>query len=190
MLRRSEQGGTVGVAVRAATVVAPEDDPSAVGDEVIRLTGAAAVRRYIGEQLSDLLTPAFALIKARTPYGVRGSWGATADQIAGVAARRARALSFDQQAAWETATALIDALQEAQRMVRMRPYPFVAPWPGEGGQATVAVKGTCCLFFKTHDHKEEGAYCSNCPLLSDESRAPRMEKALAREFERFQSPPP
>src|SRR5690606_9923542 len=122
-------------------------------------------------------------IRARTPYGLRGMWGMTADQIAGVAMRRARIAGQDPNLAWAEAAVLIAALKAAEPMVRMQPTPFSVCGPD--GPAILAVKGTCCLFYRTHDHYEDRRFCMNCPLLTHESRRPRVVEFLQREQERL-----
>lgn len=184
MLRLSETGGTTGVTLRDPTIIVSAEDPVA-GEHVVRVADRVAVLRYIAQQIRDILTPPFEAIDARTPYRMRGLWGAAADLIAGMAARRSRARGLDQEIAWQAGVDIIDALAEIEPWVRMRPRRFVAAWPGECGTATVAVKGTCCLVFKTSKHTDDQQFCSNCPLLSDESRAPRMEQILVREYDRL-----
>ncbi len=169
-------GAVTGVALRDPIIVMPESENS-----------GPAVRAYLAEQLAAILKPAFQALKSRTRYGLRGMWGQAADQIAGIAARRSRLLGLDQAAAWRTASELTDAIATVQPLIRMRPHRFVAPWPA--GEAAIAVKGTCCLFFKASDHSDEQRYCSNCPLLPDESRGPRVANLLLREYERLLGAP-
>ncbi len=147
-----------------------------------------AVQAILAGQLAHLLQAGFVALKKRTRYGLRGMWGQAADQIAGIAARRARLLALDQASAWQAAQRLIDALAVVQPLVRMRPRPFACAWPA--GAATVPVKGSCCLYFKVSEQQDDRRYCSNCPLLSDEVRAPRAASLLAREYERLYQPAP
>lgn len=140
-----------------------------------------AIYAALANQLGQILQMGFVAIKQRTRYGLRGMWGQAADQIAGTAVRRARLLELDQSAAWQAAMRLIDALSATQSLIRMRPRPFYSVWPG--GPATVAVKGSCCLYFKVSHHTDDRRYCSNCPLLTDECRRSRAADLLAREHE-------
>jgi hypothetical protein len=64
--------------------------------------------------------PGCVVLKRRTRYGLRGMWGQAADQIAGIALRRARQLGLNQSATWQAVIELIDALAVARPLVRMR----------------------------------------------------------------------
>jgi hypothetical protein len=156
-----------------------EADPAAPG----RPAPAPAVLAYLARQLAAVLDPAFQALKPRTRYGLRGMWGQVADQIAGTATRRGRQLRLDPAATWQIAHGLTDALAVAQPMVRMRPMPFASQWPE--GPATVAVKGTCCLYFKACEQDDAERHCCTCPLLPDAGRASRVTQLLRREYERL-----
>jgi hypothetical protein len=100
--------------------------------------------------------------------------------------RRARLRGLDQAEAWRMAAELTDALAAVQPLVRRRPSAYEATGPG--GKATLAVKGTCCLYFKVSAHRDAQRYCSICPLLADDERVSRAMNLLQRERERLCSP--
>lgn len=172
MLAFGEHGAATGVALRHPGI---EHEDAAGQDELLYSA--------LAEQLEPLLQAGFVALKKRTRYGLRGMWGQAADQIAGIAARRARLLGLDQPRAWQAASRLIDALAARQPLVRTRPRPFASTWPA--GAATIAVKGSCCLYFKVSSQTDDRRYCSNCPLLADEVRAARTAELLAREHDRL-----
>lgn len=157
------------------------DDPVASDPDAIVLSDKLAVRDFLARELVQLLDPVFAEIKRRTPYGLAGMWGMTADYIAAVALKRARQQRRDRAETWNRAMELIDAMRILQPRLRMRPRRYDCTWPG--GETAVAVKCACCLFFKTHQDQDDRRFCSNCPLLSDESRAQRVAGLLKREYE-------
>lgn len=172
MLRFGEHGAATAIALR---------DPVIEREDAARQD--SAVYAALADQLGGLLQAGFLALKRRTRYGLRGMWGQAADQIAGIAVRRARLLGLDQVAAWQTAVRLIDALAARQPLVRMRPRPFPCSWPA--GPVTLAVKGSCCLYFKVSDQTDDRRYCSNCPLLADDVRASRAANLLEREYQRL-----
>jgi hypothetical protein len=165
------------------TAVAPRDPVIVTARAEDGEAGADALYAYLAGQLNAILQPAFGVLKARTRYGLRGMWGQATDQIAGIAARRSRLLGQDQAQAWRSATRLTDALAAVQPLIRMRPSAFESRWPA--GPAVIAVKGTCCLYFKVAGQRDQQRYCSNCPVLPDESRGPRIAEQLRREYGRL-----
>ena len=107
----------------------------------------------LADELVALLTPVFAAVRARLPYGLAGMWGAVADGLA-------------------EHPALVDAL--AARVPRLRSRPRFQTVLWSGGEHRAVVRGTCCLWHKVFpgdpDPDGEG-YCTSCPHRTDNSRA-------------------
>jgi hypothetical protein len=107
----------------------------------------------LADELVALLTPVFAAVRARLPYGLAGMWGSVADGLA-------------------EHPALVDAV--AARVPRLRARPRFQTVRWSGGHHRAVVRGTCCLWYKVFpgdpDPAGEG-YCTSCPHRTDDSRA-------------------
>jgi hypothetical protein len=107
----------------------------------------------LADELVALLTPVFAAVRARLPYGLSGMWGAMADGLA-------------------EHPALVDAVAARVPRLRARPRFQTVTWSGGTHRATV--RGTCCLWYKVFpgdpDPAGEG-YCVSCPYRTGDSRA-------------------
>lgn len=56
--------------------------------------------------------------------------------------------------------------------------PFCVTW--SGGEACLAMRGTCCLYFRTvadPDPDGEG-YCTSCPFVGEDRRRQRWSEWL------------
>ncbi len=188
LLALDDRRRVAGIALREATFLVDDGDAQKVTAAVPtgELPAPGSLGSYLASQLVDLLQPIFQALRSRSRYGLRGMWGQAVDEIAAAAMRRARLLGLDQAAAWQIAAELTDALAAVQPLVRRRPSAYSVSWPG--GKATLAIKGSCCLYFKVSAHCDVHRYCSTCPLLADEERAPRIASLLQREYARLRRP--
>lgn len=142
-------------------------------DDGTALVGGEDVIDAFASGLAARLGPVLAAVRSLTPFGRRGLWGVVADELASAALWAARAGGADQQAAWDTATTITDAV--AARMPWLRTRPSLFPVAG----ALWSVKGTCCLFHKTQPQPPDPcgeSYCTSCPFRDDRSRHDRLIK--------------
>jgi hypothetical protein len=138
--------------------------------------------------LVAVFEPLAGAVRERAPFGLRGMWGTLADHLVDVALRRARDGGSDPEAAWTTASALLDELAARQPLLRSRPTRHAVACPA--GTALFATKGTCCLIYKTNmpgDHGEgrgsaqpwiEADACTSCPLRPEADRTARLVRYL------------
>lgn len=162
-LRRHPDGWFDGLAVLGTEVRVVADD-----DDV------APLRELVAAELAALLAPTFDVVHAWAPYGRPGMWGSLADRIASDALQRARDGDRDGEASWHEAGRLIDALQARVPQLRVRPVLCDVPW--SGGTAHLAVRGTCCLYYKVSGEPRDphgASYCTSCPLRDDGDRRRR-----------------
>jgi len=183
-VRHAPQGSFDGIAVRASRLRVLPGDPDADHPDVSAVTDEAALRTVLLDELIPLLTSIFAEVRRRSPYGVRGMWGNFADGIAIAALWRVRRhrTEADARAAFATAMALIDELAARVPLSKVRPHLERVPW--SGGTGWIAIKGTCCLLYKSRArvgpeaHRrgvtvdfeidaEDNGYCPLCPFLED-----------------------
>lgn len=161
-LRRHPEGWFDGLAVlRPELRVVADDD-------------VAPLRELVAAELAALLAPIFDVVHAWAPYGRSGMWGSLADGIAADALLRARDLGRDGQATWQEVGRLIDALAARVPQLRVRPVLCDVPW--SGGITYLAVRGTCCLYYKVSGEPRDphgASYCTSCPLRDDGDRRRR-----------------
>ena len=132
----------------------------------------ASLRRAVAENLVEVFAPIFATLAAHTPYGVRHMWGHLLDQVHAHALRAAQPRMTSQQAAAE-AEALTATVADLLAAGVSRPRRLVAP--GRSQPPIIAVKGSCCLMFRTRPTAAlEDATCRSCPLITDEVRLSRL----------------
>ena len=178
-LHRHDEGWFDRVAFASAPLNVLAHDPEADhADVVVQPDQATLVERY-AEALVETLSPVLEGVRRRTPYGLRGLWGAVADEVTGTALQVARQTSTDGWAAWTLSQAVLDHVAARQTHLRRRPTPFPVSWTG--GDALFQVKGTCCLYYKTHDgplDPDGDSYCTTCPFRYDDTRLSLLRRHL------------
>ena len=155
----------------------------------------AALREVAVDGLLAVFGALAEAVRARAPFGLRGMWGTLADHLADVALRRARDRGSDGEAAWATASALVDDLAARQPLLRARPTRHEVVCAA--GAGLFATKGTCCLIYKTNmpaDRAEgrgsaqpwiDADACTSCPLRSEPDRTARLVRYLTDRAERI-----
>ncbi len=178
-LHRHEEGWFDGVAFASAQLLVLADDPEADhGDAVVVADQSTLVERY-AHALVERLTPLLEAVRRRAPYGLRGLWGAVADDVTGTVLATARRAGTDGWLAWDQAQTVLDDVAARQEHLRKRPTPFPVSW--SGGETLYQVKGTCCLYYKTHDgplDPDGESYCTTCPFRYDDNRLCRLRRHL------------
>ncbi|MBW3574586.1 MAG: (2Fe-2S)-binding protein [Actinobacteria bacterium] len=178
-LHRHQEGWFDRVAFASARVDVLADDPQADHPDAVVLADEATLADRYAESLVETLTPLLEAVRRGAAYGLRGLWGAVADDITGTALRVARQTGTDGWAAWNLSQAVLDHLAARQTLLRRRPTPFPVTW--RGGEALFQVKGTCCLYYKTHDgplDPDGDSYCITCPFRYDDNRLSRLRRQL------------
>ena len=154
------------------------DDPEAEHPDAVVVADQATLAERFAQSLVETLTPLIEAVRRRTPYGLRGLWGAVADEVTGAALRVARQTRTDGWAAWTLSQAVLDHVAASQTHLR-RPTPFPVSWAG--GEALFQVKGTCCLYYKTCDgplDADGDSYCTTCPFRDHDNRLSRLRHHL------------
>ena len=167
-----EDGWFDTVAFERPDVLVLADDAAADHPDTVVVAEAELAPRFAAGLVARL-APALEAVRSLAPFGRRGLWGAVADEVASAALWAARSGGTDQQAAWRTAEAVIDAVAAEVPWLRARP----APYPVAG--SLFSVKGTCCLFHKTQPGPPDPcgeSYCTSCPFRDDGSRRERLVK--------------
>lgn len=177
-VHRHEDGWLDGLSVASPAVRMLQDDPQAGHPDAIVVEDEAALRRNFATEAVAVLTPLFGAVRARTPYGVRGMWGAVADSIAGGATWRARQHDEDGAAAFGRAMELVAILATQTSNLRVRPKLVPVEW--SAGVHHFSCKGTCCLWYQSQESPDPSGegYCSSCPKRSPESQAQRWARWL------------
>lgn len=178
-LHRHDEGWFDGVAFASAHVEVLADDPEADHPDAVIVVDQATLAERYANALVEMLTPLLEAVRRRTPYGLRGLWGALADDLTGTALRAARLSGTDGWAAWALSQAVLDHVAARQTHLRRRPTPFPVSWTE--GEALFQVKGTCCLYYKTHDgplDPDGDSYCTTCPFRYDDNRLSRLRRLL------------
>lgn len=181
LVHRHAEGWIDGIAVLDDLVRVLPDDPDAGAPGTEIVADAAIMRRDLATEAAELLTPMFELLRSWAPFGLAGMWGTTADEIAGTAVWAARRAGHDCDEAFRAAGELLDELATRAPRLRVRPTLVEVPW--SKGTASLARKGTCCLWYKTQtepDPSGEG-YCSSCPLREPTSQVERWSRWLEEE---------
>jgi hypothetical protein len=169
------EGWFDGLAVGDAVLrVLPDDvaasDQSAIGrDRVEVVADVAALRRHLASDVVAVLAPLFGALRSLAPFGRRGMWGSAADALAGGAVWTAFRAGADTAGAFEDAVALADDMVAAGGGPLN--HPSALPIECRHGTITVAVRGTCCLWYKVpQDATGHERYCTSCPLRDDDSQ--------------------
>lgn len=172
--RHTDEAWFDAIAVRSPRVCVLPDDRAAGHPEATTVPTIEDLHRLLAGQLVDLLQPWFVALRARTPFGSAGMWGQLADDVCGTGLWTARRLGIDQRVAWSDGRAVVDIVATRVPTLRARPRPFPVRW--RGGDAWFQVKGTCCLWYKTHADRDPNGdgYCTSCPLRDDEVRRGRL----------------
>jgi hypothetical protein len=171
-----------GMALRSAALWVLSGDPDAGHADVTVLGSADELRERLAGEIVRVVDPLFAAVRTATRYPTRSMWGALADGIAGMALWRDRKKGGLDPEVWDRANEFLDTLQEQARLLKAR--PTLARVSSSAGCAQFAVKGTCCLYFKTVDGKpdpEGDGYCGGCPFRSEQSRSERWSAWLEEE---------
>lgn len=191
-VRQHAEGWFDGVALGSESLVlargAAFDEAAAANDAADQASVAAddaAMRRLVVEHLREVLVPIFAAVRARSPYGLRGMWGAVADSVASDATWTAHVNGRDVVSAWQRAQTLLDALATAAPVAVTR--PTLARVEADGHVAHLTIRGTCCLYYKSVDPDPAAPaagveYCTSCPLGTDEVRLDRRRAWLQRDL--------
>lgn len=161
---------------RAVAVLA--DDPCAGQTGTVVVPDMATLRAWWAARTAAVVSPLLKAVRAHLPFGRRGLWGSVADAVAGTSLAVARAAGADARTSWDDAAALLDALAAVAPVPLVRPTPFIVEW--SGGEACMAVRGTCCLYFRTvaePDPSGEG-FCTSCPFVDDDHRHRRWTSWL------------
>lgn len=178
-LHRHEDGWFDRVAFASASVDVLADDPDTGRCDTVVFDDPTTLHDRYAEALVATLSPLLQAVRRRASYGLRGLWGAVADDIAGAALHAARQSGTDGWAAWSQADIVLDRLATRQENMRKRPSPFPVTW--SGGESLFQVKGTCCLYYKTHDgplDPDGDSYCTTCPFRYDDNRLARLRCLL------------
>lgn len=178
LVHRHADGWFDGLAVVAPIVFVLPDDPAAGHPDAVLLDDEVALRRRFVAEAVAALTPLFAAVWARAPYGVRGMWGAVADGIAGGALRQARRRDEDGDAAFAAAMTLVDALAAETPLLRVRPSLVTVEWSGGTGHGSR--KGTCCLWYKAQEARDprDDGYCTSCPRRDRDHQRARWARSF------------
>ena len=114
-----------------------------------RSSGVDQLRSALIDETIEIAGRLFTEVRARAPYGMRGMWGALADELAAGLVRAANETGGDVERAWHEASSLLDMLAERVEVPFARPHLDRTEW--SGGYTPFTVRGTCCLYYKTVD---------------------------------------
>jgi hypothetical protein len=179
-LHQHAEGWFDGVAIGGDVMVLP-DDPAAGTPGTTTVADLTTLTRRTVGGLVAVLGPLFAAVRARAPYGLRGMWGAVADAIAADATWRAHVEGADVVRAWADAQPLLDALAADAPAGVTR--PTFARVELDEHVAHLTIRGTCCLYYKSVEHRPAGdaEYCTSCPVGTAAQRQRRQTDWLARQ---------
>jgi hypothetical protein len=174
-----ESGWFDGLAVLGPDVYVTDAELRAGAPGASTVGGGDALRSLLARELAALLQPMFETVRAMAPFGLRGMWGSVADGVASSLMLSAKSHGRDTRDGWRKAVELTDALAAHAAMLRVR--PSIERVDSRDGSTYVPVKGTCCLYYKTHDAtpdaKGEG-YCLSCPRRDPDDRRRRWARYL------------
>lgn len=159
LLRERDGGGFDGVAfLETALLTLPGDD---AGPHAVTCRAPDDLDDRVAASTVAAFSPVFAAIRTGARYGVAGMWGQLADEIYLHWLTCARAYGLDHRYAWTRADRFVDAVagRAPQLRVRARAVPDA---DGTGGLS--AIKGTCCLHYRTVTPVDLGSACTSCPL--------------------------
>jgi hypothetical protein len=168
-----EAGWFDGIAVLEPDIRMLRGDPGVGHRHAVPFDRVDELRSALVDEIVELAGRLFAAVRARAPYGVRGMWGALADGLAARFVRAADQTGDDVDAAWRDAAALLDVLGARVGLAFARPHLDRTEW--SGGCSPFAVKGTCCLYYKTVGGDD---YCTTCPLRDEGWRRERRTECL------------
>ncbi len=154
------------------------DDPARAHPDSEVVAHLDALSELVASEIVATLTVVFGAVRARAPFGLRGMWGSLADGLGGGAALDAVNRGIDVSETWREAMQLLDAIAARTPLMRVRPRLRELEW--SGGVSGVVVRGTCCLYDKTHDAPDprgEG-YCTSCPLRDPDDQLDRWRDWL------------
>lgn len=171
-----EGGWFDGVAYERGAAWVLRGDAAARHPSAHPVPDGVALRDAFVDDVVAVLGPLLDDLRPLVPYGRAGLWGAVADEMTAAVLHAARIADRDQGSAWDETTALCDALAARVRWLRARPRPVPVTWAG--GESICAVRGTCCLYFKTHVGPDADRYCTTCPHRDDTSRAARWRRQV------------
>lgn len=173
-VRRHEEGWFDRVAFESGSVVVLPDDAHAGHPHATVVADEGALSAHVAEHLAAVLEPLLEQVRGLVPFGRRGLWGSVADEVASMGLWAGRLAGCDPEATWRSTTVLTSQLADRVSWLRTMPSPCRIGW--SGGQAIFAVKGTCCLYFKTQprDLDVGAAYCTGCPFRTEEDRQARL----------------
>lgn len=176
-VHRHAQGWIDAVAYGYERVAVLPDDPAAGWSDVEVVPDREALLDALAEKLVEV-EPFFAALRSVYRLGWAVLWGELADQVGTAALWLARLMNRNRWAAWRDAEMIFDRLQIRQAQARVRPRVFPVAW--SGGEELFAVRGTCCLNYRTvKEPTPEGKeYCTTCPLRSDTWRMPLLQEQL------------
>jgi hypothetical protein len=124
LVHRHSEGWFDRIALGSPVVGLLPGDPHAGHPDAVVLDDEAALWDWYAVRLLATLGPLLGAVRARTPYGLRGLWGAVADGLCGTALRVARLAGDDGRAAWRVGEALADHVARRIPQLRTRPRPF------------------------------------------------------------------
>lgn len=204
-MRRHPEGWFDGLAVGEVAVRVPAADAAAGAVGVIESADAEALERGLADDAVALLTPVFAAIRARAPFGTRGMWGTVADSVVAGAAYDAFRAGRDEHGHIERARRFVDVL--ASRLAEVGGATVTRPTTLQiecaARPVEVVQKGTCCLWYKVPESSEDGSevdgsqvepepgphYCLSCPLVDDAVQEPKWRTWLEAEYAHLAPPP-
>lgn len=178
-LHRHPDGWFDQVSLASAGLFVVADDGDAGHPASVVLDGLDALYDRCAEVLVEALSPPLWGVRQRASYGLRGLWGAVADRMCASAVKAARLVGSDGWSAWREAQAVLDQVAARQDHLRTRPSPLPVRW--SGGEELFQVKGTCCLYYKTHDGELDAcgdSYCTTCPFRDQDDRLLRLQAHL------------
>jgi hypothetical protein len=158
------------------------DDPDA-GAAVAVLADDAALLEWAAGRVVATFSPVFGAVRASSPYGLSGLWGALADTLSAVLwlLRDGGAGPEELARAWATTEGLVDAVQRRvpRLKARSRPFRFETPVP----PVTLPLRGTCCLYYRTPEAEADATdgLCTTCPRRTDPERVRLVERGFAPE---------
>lgn len=166
------------VAFLGPAVAVLADDPAAGELHTVVVPDIGHLRAWWATRTAAAVAPLLEAVRARLPFGRRGLWGSVADAVAGTALAVTRAADAGSRTRWDDAVALLDALGAVAPVSLVRPTPFMVEW--SGGETCMAVRGTCCLYFRTVAQPDPAGdgYCTSCPLVDDDHRHRRWASWL------------
>lgn len=176
-VHRHAQGWIDAVAFESERVAVLPHDPGAGLPNVELVPDREALLDALAQRLIEV-EPFFDALRSVYRIGWVALWGEIADQVGTGALWLARLMNRDRCDAWRDAEMIFDRLQVHQAKARVRPRAFPVAW--SGAEELFAVRGTCCLNYRTVKEPtlEGKEYCTACPLRSDAWRTPLLQAQL------------